>query len=100
LSKVAESDPSGLTTGVTFWRSSPKRSLASCDSLARIQLMLPLRVLISPLWAIRRNGWARSQLGKVLVENREWTRAMADSNRSSRRSGKKLGTWKEVSIPL
>ena len=33
-------------------RSSPNSSDASCDSRARIQLMLPRSVLISPLWAI------------------------------------------------
>ena len=35
-------------------------------------------VLISPLWAISRLGWARSQEGLVLVENREWTMAKAE----------------------
>jgi hypothetical protein len=40
----------------------------SCDSRARIQLTLPRSVLISPLCAIRRYGWASSQLGNVLVE--------------------------------
>ena len=46
-------------------------SLVSIDSRARIQLRLPLTVLISPLWAMRRYGWASGQDGKVLVENRE-----------------------------
>ena len=35
--------------------------------------MLPRTVLISPLWLMNRSGWARSQEGNVLVENREWT---------------------------
>jgi hypothetical protein len=52
LSNVAESDPPGRTTGSTFCRSSPKSSLASWDSRARIQLTLPRNVLISPLWAM------------------------------------------------
>ena len=37
-------------------------------SWAFIQLVLPLSVLISPLWASTRNGWASDQVGKVLVE--------------------------------
>ena len=45
--------------------------------------MLPRTVLISPLWAIIRYGCASSQLGNVLVEKREWTRANAVSVRSS-----------------
>ncbi len=45
-------------------------------SRARIQLMLPRSVLISPLWDMKRFGCARSQLGNVLVENRECTIAM------------------------
>ena len=72
---------------MTFCRSRPNSSLASWLSRARIQLMLPIRVLISPLWAITRNGWASSQLGKVLVEKREWTSANAEAKRSSLRSG-------------
>ena len=54
LSKVAESEPPGRTTGSTFCRSMPKSSEASCDSRARIQLTLPISVLISPLWQITR----------------------------------------------
>ncbi len=50
-------------------------SLASWLSRARIQLRLPLTVLISPLCAMIRNGWASGQDGKVFVENREWTMA-------------------------
>ena len=48
-------------------------SVASWLSRARIQLRLPFTVLISPLCAISRNGWASGQDGKVLVENRECT---------------------------
>ena len=51
-------------------------------SRARIQLRLPLTVLISPLWAMSRYGWASGQLGKVLVEKRECTRASSVANRS------------------
>jgi len=54
LSNVAVSELPGLTTGRIFFRSAPKSSLCSSDSRARIQLMLPISVLISPLWQITR----------------------------------------------
>ena len=73
---------------------------ASCDSRARIQLRLPLTVLISPLCATKRYGWASGQLGKVLVENREWTSAMAVAKRRSDRSGKNGSSCPVVSMPL
>ncbi len=44
------------------------------DWRANSQLTFPRSVLISPLWLMKRYGWARDQDGKVLVENREWTR--------------------------
>ena len=54
LSNVAVSELPGGTIGMTFCRS-PRNSLeASCDSRARIQLTLPMSVLISPLWAMTR----------------------------------------------
>ncbi len=81
-------------------RSPGIRSLASSASRARIQLRLPMTVLISPLWAMNRNGWASGQLGNVLVEKREWTSPMADSTRSSTRSGKNRSSWSVVSMPL
>ena len=78
LSSMAESEPAPLMTGRIL-------SISSCiiredmvSSLDSIRSALPRMVLISPLWRIMRLGWARSQLGLVLVENREWTRAMAD----------------------
>ncbi len=71
---LPESDASGLTMGM---RSASSRSSKAADCMrpcrARTQFLLPLTVLISPLWAIMRQGWARSQLGNVLVEKREWT---------------------------
>ena len=86
---VAESlTRSGVQIGKSRSRSPGITSLASCASRARIQLRLPLTVLISPLCAISRNGCASGQLGKVLVENRECTSASAVANRSSDRSGK------------
>ncbi|SIN14221.1 Uncharacterised protein [Mycobacteroides abscessus subsp. abscessus] len=59
----------------------------SWDCRARIQLRLPLTVLISPLCAMVRKGWASGQEGKVLVENRECTIARRVVNRGSDRSG-------------
>ena len=41
--------------------------------------MLPRSVLISPLWLMKRFGWARSQDGNVFVAKREWTIAKCDS---------------------
>ena len=76
------------------------RSVASSASRARIQLRLPASVLISPLWARYRYGWASGQLGNVLVENREWTSARPLSTRSSDSSGKNSRSWYGVSIPL
>ena len=38
---------------------------------------MPPTVLISPLWERNRNGCARRQAGKVLVEKREWNIAIA-----------------------
>ena len=60
-------------------RLSPQTSERNIPSRARIQLRLPITVLISPLWAIRRYGWASGHDGKVLVEKRECTRARAVS---------------------
>ncbi|MNR03386.1 hypothetical protein D3C85_1192760 [compost metagenome] len=49
-------------------------------------MKLPLTVLISPLWAIMRYGWANGQAGNVLVEKRWCTSARADTVRVSARS--------------
>ncbi|CAM5477622.1 hypothetical protein SCALM49S_08775 [Streptomyces californicus] len=57
-------------------------------------------MLISPLCATKRYGWASGQDGKVLVENRECTSAIAEANRRSDRSGKKGSSWPVVSMPL
>ena len=54
-------------------------SLASMRLAGRIQLRLPRTVLISPLCATYRYGWASGQDGNVLVENLECTRASADA---------------------
>ncbi len=44
-------------------------------SRAAIHTRLERMVLISPLWASMRKGWAISQDGKVLVEYRWWKMA-------------------------
>ena len=79
LSSMAESDPVAFTTGSTLYRSSPSAPLSMVSSRASILSPLPRIVLISPLCTMKRLGCARSQLGLVLVLNREWTMAMADS---------------------
>ncbi len=97
-SNEAESDAPGLQIGKSRSRSaavplaSPawglaSRSLDSSASRARIQLRLPITVLISPLWAMNRNGCDSGHDGNVLVEKRECTTATADSTRSSVSSG-------------
>ena len=75
-------------------------SEVSIASRARIQLRLPMTVLISPLCAIIRYGWASGHAGKVLVENLECTSPSAESNRSSERSGKNGCNCAVVSMPL
>ena len=69
-------------------------------SRARIQLRLPLTVLISPLWAMNRYGCASGHDGNVLVEKRECTRASSLAKRGSDRSGKNGSSWPVVSMPL
>jgi hypothetical protein len=86
-SNDAESDAPGLQIGKIRSRSPLNSSESSSASRARIQFRLPITVLISPLWAMNRNGWASGQLGKVFVENREWTTASPEATRSSVRSG-------------
>ena len=50
------------------------------------QERLPAMVLISPLWAMRRKGWALSQEVRVLVEKRRWNRAKRVAKGGSCRS--------------
>ena len=78
---MPESLPSVSMTGMIVCMSSPKRGDSNSRSRACIQLMF------SPLWATYRYGWARAQLGNVLVLNREWTRARDDSTSRSSSSG-------------
>ena len=86
LSSMAESDPLWSTTGRILSMSSSMTGEEMVSSRASIRSTLPRMVLISPLWRMYRLGWARSQEGVVLVEKREWTRAMALSQSGSVRS--------------
>ena len=99
-SNEAVSEASGVQIGNSCSRSPGMRSEASIASRARIQFRLPRTVLISPLCAMYRYGCASGHDGKVLVENRECTRAIAVSYRSSVRSGKNRSSCGVVSIPL
>ena len=66
---LEESDPSRLTSGLRSLRLGSS-SFSNLFSRASAQLRLPWMVLISPLWARYRNGWASGHCGEVLVENR------------------------------
>ena len=67
-SSAMESDAPGCTTGRITLSSVPKASDAMRISWLRIQFTLPRRVLISPLCASVRNGWASRHSGNVFVE--------------------------------
>ncbi len=71
-SSFPESDVLSSSTGRN--RASGPRPASSVPSTERasMRLRLPWMALISPLWQIVRNGWARSQVGSVLVEKRWW----------------------------
>ena len=77
LSSMAESLPPWLTMGRILPMSSFRYLLAMVSSRASMVSTLPRMVLISPLCRIKRLGWARFQLGEVLVENRLCTMPMA-----------------------
>lgn len=68
-----------------LWNLRGSNSLKACliTNSENYQLTFPLRVLISPLWPMTRIGWARSQLGKVFVENRECTCRKYQNNQPS-----------------
>ena len=67
LSSVAVSEPPAWTTGLMSSRWASSSGWDSRVSWLFIQLTLPCSVLISPLWASMRKGWASRQVGKVLV---------------------------------
>ncbi len=100
LSNVAVSLPPSRITGSTLFRSSPSTSDFSRPSRARIQLMLPVSVLISPLCATYRYGCASGHDGKVFVLKRWCTSASADSRSGSARSGNIGRICSAVSMPL
>src|SRR5262249_40332045 len=87
LSNMAESLPAWSMIGKILAMSGPNNLDWNMLWRAVIQLTLPRSVLISPLWARYRYGWARAQLGNVLVLKREWTIARAVSTAWSTRSG-------------
>ena len=66
-SSAAESDDPAGTIGLMSSAASPKADDAMRISWLRSQFRLPLSVLISPLWASMRKGWASHHCGKVLV---------------------------------
>ena len=67
-SKAAESDDPLAMIGLISSAMSPNVAEAMRISWLFIQFTLPFSVLISPLWASIRNGWASHHCGKVLVE--------------------------------
>ena len=68
-SSESESEPSGESSGPAANSSAatPSAGTASRRPAADLLRDCPRTVLISPLWAIERNGWARRQTGCVLV---------------------------------
>ena len=74
LSSEAESLMPSCTMGLSSLMS-PKASLLSTLSRAFIQPRLPRMVLISPLCANKRKGWASDHVGNVFVLKRECTSA-------------------------
>ena len=79
LSSMAESEPEVLMMGRILFMSSCRMGLSMLSSRASMASVLPLMVLISPLCRMNRLGWARIQLGLVLVEKRLCTMPIADS---------------------
>ncbi len=66
-SSESESDPSGESSGPAASRSAAIGFAPRSPLRPRTCSRLPRTVLISPLWAIERNGWASFQTGWVLV---------------------------------
>ena len=74
LSRLAESDiPDWMIGDICLM--SPSMSLLRTLSLACIHPRFPRMVLISPLWASKRKGWANDHVGNVFVLKRECTSA-------------------------
>ena len=66
-SSESESEPSGLSRGPAARRRAAERLVAPSAVRPRTCSRLPRTVLISPLWASSRNGWASGQVGCVFV---------------------------------
>src|SRR4030095_1197657 len=81
LSSAEESDASGWMMGFRSSIAPPEPSYSRRASWLFIQLTLPRMVLISPLCASTRNGWASFHWGEVLVEERWWEMAKSDVER-------------------
>ena len=86
MSRHAESLWSSPMIGKSASGSSPKRCEWTPPSRTRIQFTFPRSALISPLWQMKRYGCERGQVGKVFVEKRECTSAIALSTVGSARS--------------
>jgi len=86
LSNIAESEPLVSMTVRILSRSFPNSFELIIAWRACIQLMLPRSVLISPLCEMYRYGCARAQEGKVLVEKRWCTIAIAETTEGWLRS--------------
>ena len=85
-SSLPESESSGSSRGENSSSGPRPASTVPSRPRAAMRCSLPRRVLISPLWHRYRNGWARSQAGVVLVENREWKTARATWKSEAARS--------------
>ena len=86
-SKAPVSEARSSTSGKAPRSAGPKRSLDSVASRAASHVRLPNSVLISPLWATQRIGWARGHEGNVLVEKRLCTTATWLAKAGCERSG-------------
>ena len=100
LSNWDESDPVSSSTGTSLAMSAPKCGLRNLDWRARIQFTLPRSVLISPLCADIRNGCARSQRGRTLVEKRACTSASVDVEPRVAQIGVEAGELRGGEHPL
>ena len=78
---------SGAATGGAGTGTGATATTAGLTTATGTMLRLPVMVLISPLWARKRNGWASGHFGRVLVEKRWWNTQIAVCRRSSLRSG-------------
>ena len=66
-SSESESEPSGDSSGPASVSSAAIGRAPRSRVRPRTCSRLPRTVLISPLWAIDRNGWASAQVGVVFV---------------------------------